>query len=81
MVFCFVQNFFFGQNESSNIYFFCRAKREIFFQITTLYYMTKTLNQIICFPPPKSEKRKKQFPSPTTNRIHISKTNKEIYFY
>ena len=30
MVFCFVQNFFFGQHESRNI-FFCRAKREFFF--------------------------------------------------
>ena len=49
MVFCFVQNFFFGQHESYNIYFFCRAKREFFFQITTLVYMTKTLNQIIFF--------------------------------
>ena len=29
--------------------FFCRAKREIFFQISTLDYMTKTLNQIIFF--------------------------------
>ena len=29
--------------------FFCRAKREIFFHILTLGYMTKTLNQIIFF--------------------------------
>ena len=36
-------------------YFFCRAKREFFFQNITLGYMTKTLNQIFCFPPPKSE--------------------------
>ena len=43
MVFCFVQNFFFGQN----IYFFCRAQREFFFQYLTLGYMTKTLNQFI----------------------------------
>ena len=35
--------------------FFCRAKREIFFQSLTLGYMTKTLNQISFFPPPKSE--------------------------
>jgi hypothetical protein len=35
--------------------FFCRAKREFFFQNLTLGYMTKTLNQIIFFPPPKSE--------------------------
>ena len=55
MVFCFVQNFFFGQHKSQNINFFCRAKREIFFQNLTLVYMAKTLNQIIFFPPPKSE--------------------------
>jgi hypothetical protein len=35
--------------------FFCRAKSEFFFQKLTLGYMTKTLNQIIFFPPPKSE--------------------------
>ena len=46
MVFCFVQNFFFGQHKSQNIYLFCRAKREIFFQNSTVDYMTKTLNQI-----------------------------------
>ena len=34
----------------------CRAKREICFQILTLDYITKTLNQIFFFsPPPKSE--------------------------
>ena len=49
MVFCFVQNFFFGQHESSNINFFCCAKREIFFQNSTSGYMSKTLNQIIFF--------------------------------
>ena len=47
--------FFFGQHQSQNIYFFCSAKREFFFQNLTLGYMTKTLNQIIFFPPPKSE--------------------------
>ena len=46
MVFCFVQNLFFGQHKS---YLFCRAKREFFFQNLTLGYMTKTLNQIIFF--------------------------------
>jgi hypothetical protein len=40
MVFCFVQNFFFGQNKLE--YFF-------FLQNLTLGYMTKTLNQIIFF--------------------------------
>jgi hypothetical protein len=47
MVFCFVQNFFFGQE--LEYYFFCRAKREIFFQNLTLGYMTKTVNQIFFF--------------------------------
>ena len=48
--------FFFGQHESLNIYFFCRAKREIFFRNLSLGYMTKIMNQIIFFfPPPKSE--------------------------
>ena len=37
MVFCFVQNFFFGQHELE--YYF-------FFKNLTLGYMTKTLNQI-----------------------------------
>ena len=50
MFFCFVQKFFFGQHKNQNIYFFYQAKREIFFQISTLGYMTKTLkNQIIFF--------------------------------
>ena len=53
MVFCFVQKNFFGQHKSQNIFFFCRAKREFFFKSLILGYMTKTLNQIIFFPPPK----------------------------
>ena len=52
MVFCFVQNFFF---RTTRVYFFCCAKREFFFQDLTLCHITKTLNQIIFFPPPKSE--------------------------
>ena len=31
MVFCFVQNFFFGQHESLNIIFFLSRKAQIFF--------------------------------------------------
>jgi hypothetical protein len=46
IVFCFVQNFFFGQHENYNIYCYCRAKREFFFQNSTLGYMTNTLNHI-----------------------------------
>ena len=49
MVFCFVQNFFFGQHKSWNIDFFCPAKCDIFFQNLTLGYVTKTLNQIFFF--------------------------------
>jgi hypothetical protein len=49
MVFCFNQNFVFGQHNSWNIYFFCRAKRKILFQNLKLGYMTKTLNQIYFF--------------------------------
>ena len=39
----------FSDNTRVRIFFFCRAKREIFFQNLTLGYMTKTLNQIIFF--------------------------------
>ena len=46
---------YFWDNTSQNVYFFCRAKREFFSQNSTLGYMTKTLNQIIFFPPTKSE--------------------------
>jgi hypothetical protein len=35
--------------------FFLLRKAQIFFQNLTLGYMTKTLNQIFFFPPPKSE--------------------------
>ena len=54
-LFCFVQNFFSDNTRVSIFIFFCRAKREHFFQNSTLGYMTKTVNQIFFFPPPKSE--------------------------
>ena len=41
--------FRFSDNTKVRIFFFCRAKLEIFFQNLTLGYMTKTLNQIIFF--------------------------------
>ena len=47
MVDCFVQKFRTTRVIISN--FFCRGKRNIFFQNLTLGYMTKTLNQIIFF--------------------------------
>ena len=41
---------FFSDNTWVRMFiFFCRAKREFFFQNLTLGYMTKTLNQIIFF--------------------------------
>jgi hypothetical protein len=36
--FYFVQNFFFGQHKSSNIYFFCRAKRNFFAEFNITLY-------------------------------------------
>ena len=49
MVFCFVQNFFFGQHKSQNIIFFVAQSAIFFLQNLTLGYMTKTLNQIFFF--------------------------------
>ena len=40
---------FFSDNTRVRIFIFCRAKRDKFFQNTTLRYMTKTLDQIIFF--------------------------------
>ena len=53
MVFILVQNFF-SDNTRVRIFFFCRAKREMFSQNIALGYTTNTLNQIVLFPPPKS---------------------------
>ena len=53
---CLTLRKFFSDNTRVRIViFFCRAKREFLFQNLTLGYMTKTLNHIIFFPPPKSE--------------------------
>ena len=41
--------FFRTTRELEYLFLFCRAKREFFFQNSTLGYMTKTLNQIIFF--------------------------------
>ena len=46
--------YFFQQHWESE-YFFCRAKRKIFFQNLTLDFMTKTESYYFFFPPPKSE--------------------------
>ena len=56
LVICFVQNFFFGQHESWNIYFFCRAKRVILFPAFNIrLYDTNSESDFFFFPPPKSE--------------------------
>jgi hypothetical protein len=47
--FLFRSEFFFRTTQELEYLFFCRAKREIFFQNSTLGYMTKTLIQIIFF--------------------------------
>jgi hypothetical protein len=51
MVFLFRSEFFFRTRRELEYLFFLSH----FFQNSTLVYMTKTLNQIFFFPPPKSE--------------------------
>ena len=55
MFFFLFRNFFSDTTRVRIFIFFCCVKGEICFQNLTLGYMTKTLNQIIFFPPPKSE--------------------------
>jgi hypothetical protein len=43
MVFCFVQNFFFGQHELEYLFYLSRNAQTFFPQNSTLVYMTKTL--------------------------------------
>ena len=52
MGFFFRSEIFFRTTREIEYFFFCRAKREFFFHYLTLDYITKTLNQIIFFPPP-----------------------------
>ena len=47
--FLFRSEFFFRATQELEFYFFCRARREFFFQNLSLGYMTKTLNQIFFF--------------------------------
>jgi hypothetical protein len=49
MFFLFRSEFFFRTTQELEFIFFCRTKRNLFFQNLTLGYMTKTLNQIIFF--------------------------------
>jgi hypothetical protein len=49
MVFCSVFRQFVSDTTKARIFFFCRTKREFFFQYLTLGYVTKILNQNIFF--------------------------------
>ena len=49
------RNFFSDNTRVIILFFLSREAQFFFFQNLTLGYMTKTLNQIIFFPPPKSE--------------------------
>jgi hypothetical protein len=53
--FLFRSEFFFPTTQELELFFFVTQSTNFFFQNLTLGYMTKTLNQIIFFPPPKSE--------------------------
>ena len=53
--FLFLSEFFFRTTQELEYILFCRTKHKIIFQNLTLGYMSKTLNQIFFFPPPKSE--------------------------
>ena len=55
MVFCFVQNFFFGHTRVRIFFFFYGTKREHFFQNLTLGYDKNSESDYFLFPPPKSE--------------------------
>jgi hypothetical protein len=60
MVFCFVPNFFFRQQELE-YYFFCRAKREFFFpEFNIRLNDENSESDYFFFPPPKSEKNVQQ---------------------
>ena len=54
MVFCFVQNFFFGQNKSLNIFFLSRKARNYFLEFNIRLY-NKNSESDFFFPPPNSE--------------------------
>ena len=55
MVFCFVQNFFFGQHKSQNIYFLSRKARIFFPEFNIRLYDKNSESDYFFFPPPKSE--------------------------
>ena len=55
MTFILFRIFFSDITRELEYLFFLSRQVRIFFPNLTLGYMTKTLNQIICFPPPKSD--------------------------
>jgi hypothetical protein len=55
MVFCFVQNFFFGHHKSSNIFFLSRKARIFFPENNIRLYDKNSESDYFVFPPPKSE--------------------------
>ena len=55
MVFCFVQNFFFGQHKSWNIFFLSREARIFFPKFNIRLYDKNSESDYFFFPPPKSE--------------------------
>ena len=55
MVFCFVQNFFFGQHESQNIFFLSRKAQFFPPEFNIRLYDNNSESDYFFFPPPKSE--------------------------
>jgi hypothetical protein len=55
MVFCFVQNFFFGHHKSCNIFFLSCIARNFFPKFIIKLYDKNSEADYIFFPPPKSE--------------------------
>jgi hypothetical protein len=79
--FFFVQKFFSDNTRDRIFIFFCL---EFFFKNLPLGYMTKTLNQVIFFPPPKSEYFFRNIGNQKTTRIEfltkLSATHNEQNF-
>ena len=85
MVYCSVQNLFFGQHESWNINFFCRAKREFFFPESNIRFYDKNSESDFFFPPPKSDSFFQQhweseyFFRKKTHDVHVHSIQFQLY--
>ena len=55
MVFCFVQNFFFGQHELEYLFFLSRIAQIFFPEFNIRLYDKNSESNYFFFPPPKSE--------------------------